>query len=290
MDRSKLSIGTAQLGSNYGIAFSGEKITTEEFSKIMVVAKNHGISSLDTAIGYGDSQTILGNIGVKNWSVTTKLPPIPARIDNLEVWYQEAIQSLFSELQVSSIETLLLHNAGDLVGTHGPHLSLLLLESRRSGLVKNIGVSIYEPEELSRFYNEFQPDVVQCPFNIFDQRILNSGWLRRLKDDGVEIHARSVFLQGIILRDPAELHSYFSPWGKDFLTWSNFCEAEGVTKLEAALYFVKCEAKIDKIIVGIEGLDQFEEVLKAYDKNFLEVFQGSCEDKGLVNPLMWRIG
>jgi len=290
MNRSKLSIGTAQLGSNYGIAFSGKKITTEEFSKIMVVAKNNGISSLDTAIGYGDSQTILGNIGVKNWSVTTKLPSIPARIDNLEVWYQEAIQSLFSELQVSSIETLLLHNAGDLVGTHGPHLSLLLLESRRSGLVKNIGVSIYEPEELSRFYNEFQPDVVQCPFNIFDQRILNSGWLRRLKDDGVEIHARSVFLQGIILRDPTELHSYFSPWGKDFLKWSNFCEAEGVTKLEAALYFVKCEAKIDKIIVGIEGLDQFEEVLKAYDKNFLEVFQGSCEDKGLVNPLMWRIG
>ena len=289
MDRSKLSIGTAQLGANYGIAFSGEKITTEEFSQIMVVAKNHGISSLDTAISYGDSQTILGNIGVKNWSVTTKLPPIPARIDNLEVWYQEAIQSLFSELQVSSIETLLLHNAGDLVSTHGTHLRLLLLESRHSGLVKNIGVSIYEPEELSHFYDEFKPDVVQCPFNVFDQRILTSGWLTRLNDDGVELQARSVFLQGVLLSKLDNLPPYFSPWMKDFLKWEDFCKAECVTKLEAAIDCVKSEKRIDKIIVGVEGLMQFNEIIKAYDKNLVKQFSGLCEDRGLVNPFNWRV-
>ena len=85
MDQNKLSIGTAQLGSNYGIAFTAEKITSEEFGNIMAAARNNGIASLDTAIGYGDSQSILGDIGVKSWSITTKLPPIPSNINKIDI-------------------------------------------------------------------------------------------------------------------------------------------------------------------------------------------------------------
>ena len=290
MDQNKLSIGTAQLGSNYGIAFTAEKIPAEEFGIIMSVAKNNGIASLDTAISYGDSQRILGDIGVKSWSITTKLPPIPANINRLDIWYYNAIESTLSDLKVNKIETLLLHNSSDLTGDDGSRLRSLLLESRSSGLVTKIGVSIYEPAEINSFYHIFRPDVIQCPFNVFDQRISSSGWLEHLKKDGVEIHARSVFLQGIILRNTSELDPYFSPWIGAFFKFTKFCEELGVTKLEAALGFVKAEPGIDKIIVGVEGLKQFEEILKAYQKVMPELFSGPCEEKGLVNPLMWKIG
>ena len=290
MMMNKIALGTAQLGSNYGIAFTAQKITSEEFGKIMVTAQNNGITSLDTAIGYGDSQSILGDLGVRDWSITTKLPSIPSNTNKIDAWYHEAIQSVLRDLQVTNIDTLLLHNSRDLIGDAGFKLRSLLLESRDLGLVKKIGVSIYEPEEITSFYNAFRPDVIQCPYNVFDQRISSSGWLARLRSDDVEVHVRSVFLQGIILRDPSELDSYFSPWLKVFSKFSEFCESLSATKLETALAFVKAEASINKIIVGVEGLGQFEEILSAYQKSIPKLFYGSCEDKGLVNPLMWEIG
>jgi len=290
MDQNKLSIGTAQLGSDYGIAFTAEKITLEEFQNIMAVARKNGIASLDTAIGYGDSQIILGEIGVKNWTISTKLPPIPSNINKIDIWYYNQIESTLRDLKVNKIETLLLHNSRDLTGVAGSRLRSLLLDSRSSGLIRKIGVSVYEPAEITSFYHLFRPNVIQCPFNVLDQRISSSGWLDHLKKDGVEIHARSIFLQGIILRDASELDPYFSSWIEVFLNFSKFCEEFGLTKVEAALGFVKAEPSIDKIIVGVEGLTQFEEILKAYQKVMPKLFSDPCEDKGLVNPFMWEIG
>jgi hypothetical protein len=96
-------------------------------------------------------------------------------------------------------------------------------------------------------------------------------------------------LQGIILRDVGELDPYFSPWIDVFFKFTKFCEERGITNLEAALGFVKAETSIDKIIVGVEGIRQFEEILKAYQNSTPELFYGPCEEKGLVNPLMWKI-
>ncbi|MDA9282308.1 aldo/keto reductase [Pseudomonadales bacterium] len=289
MDCQRLVLGTAQLGADYGIAYTSKKITSQEFQSIMCAARDAGVHSIDTAMAYGDSQKILGEIGVDEWSITTKLPSIPDEITSIEKWYSDAIASSLSELRLRKINTLLIHDVRELSGRFGSSLIKLLRGSKIKGDVLNIGVSIYAPHELDAFYHNFQPDIVQCPYNVFDQRIFTSGWLQKLSADKVELHARSVFLQGVILRGITELSSYFDPWYSNFESWENFCRRNSVSKLQAALEFVKAEKRIDKIIVGIESRSQLEQIFEAYRADSGEIFVGPCEDVALVNPLMWEI-
>ena len=289
MDCQRLVLGTAQLGADYGIAYTSKKITSQEFQSIMGAARDAGVNSIDTAMAYGDSQKVLGEIGVDKWSITTKLPSVPDDITSIDKWYSQAIASSLLELRVPKIKTLLIHDVKELSGRFGSALIKLLRGSKIKGDVINIGVSIYAPQELDAFYHNFRPDIVQCPYNIFDQRISTSGWLQKLTADNVEVHARSVFLQGVILREITELNSYFDPWYSNFENWENFCRRNSFSKLQAALGFVKAEKRIKKIIVGIENCNQLEQILEAYQANSSEIFVGPCEDKALVNPLMWKI-
>jgi aryl-alcohol dehydrogenase-like predicted oxidoreductase len=289
MDCGQLVLGTAQLGTDYGIAYKSKKISFKEFQSIMDIAKNAGVNSIDTAMTYGDSHKVLGMLGVDGWSITTKLPSVPDDIISIKEWYMHAIASSLRELKIKKIETLLIHDVKELSGRFGAELIRLLNSSKTKGDVTNIGVSIYTPEELDVFYHNFQPDIVQCPFNIFDQRICSSGWLQKLNDDDVEVHARSIFLQGLILRDISELNSYFEPWLSDFKKWESYCSDYNISKLQAALGFVKAENRIKKIIVGIENCNQLKEILEAYQAHTNEIFDGPREDKALLNPLMWKI-
>ena len=219
MNCEKLVLGTAQLGEDYGIAYKSRKILPKDFQLIMNLAQDAGIKSIDTAMAYGDSQKVLGMLGVNDWSITTKLPLIPENIKSIDEWYLNAIISSLEELKINKIDTLLIHNVKELSERFGSELIRLLQSSKKKGYVTNIGVSIYTPQELDDFYNDFQPDIVQCPYNIFDQRIHSSGWLQKLTTDNVEVHARSIFLQGLILRDVSELNSYFDPWLTNFKNW-----------------------------------------------------------------------
>ena len=289
MNCKKLVLGTAQLGEDYGIAYRSRKILPKDFQLIMNLAQDAGVYSIDTAMTYGDSQKVLGMLGVNDWSITTKLPSIPENIKSIDEWYFNAIKTSLEELKVKKINTLLIHNVKELSARYGSKLVSLLQNSKNEGYVKNIGVSIYSPKELDDFYNDFQPDIVQCPYNIFDQRIHSSGWLQKLTTDNVEVHARSIFLQGVILRDVSELNSYFNPWLVDFKKWEEYCKNHNISKLQASIDFVKAEDRIKKIIIGIENINQLEQILNAYLSNTQEIFNSPCEDKDLLNPLMWKI-
>jgi len=289
MNCERLVLGTAQLGADYGIAYKSKKISSEEFQSIMVTARDAGVNSIDTAMAYGDSQKVLGEIGVNEWSITTKLPSVPDDITSIDKWYSEAISSSLQDLRIDKINTLLIHDVKELTGRFGSALMQLLHDSKIKGDVKNIGVSIYAPQEIEDFYHNFRPDIIQCPYNIFDQRISTTGWLEKLTADNVEVHARSVFLQGIILRELSELNTYFDPWYSNFKQWESFCRDYNISKLQAALGFVKAENRISKIIIGIESCKQLKQILEAYLTNTRENFVGPCEDRALVNPLMWKI-
>ena len=285
----QLVLGTALLGADYGIAHTAKKITPTEFQSIMIAAWKVGVHSIDTAAAYGDSHRILGEIGIDNWSITTKLPSVTTKTGPIDEWYRAFIASTLQELGLQEIDTLLIHHVKELSGVFGAKLISLLRESQFNGDVRNIGVSIYSPQDMESFYSEFRPDVVQCPYNIFDQRIANSGWLQRLSNDGVEVHARSVFLQGILLRNFLELNSYFEPWYVFFDKWHIFCEKNNMSKLQAAIGFVKAENRIKKIIVGIEDIHQLQQILDAYLTDTPKISIDPCNEIALVNPLMWEI-
>jgi aryl-alcohol dehydrogenase-like predicted oxidoreductase len=155
-------------------------------------------------------------------------------------------------------------------------------------LVGKIGISIYHPEELDPILKKFSIDIVQAPFNILDRRLLTSGWLKKLHQMEIEVHVRSVFLQGLLLMDDNTRPDNFSRWQPLWDDWKNWLDKEGLTPVQACLSFVFSQPDIDRIIVGIDSIEQFNEILFSINNkipSFLE--QIMTDDMDLIIPSRW---
>ena len=73
-----------------------------------------------------------------------------------------------------------------------------LIKLKKEKLLK-VGFSIYTIKDLTLVLSNFKVDIIQCPINIFDKRFEKSGLLKKKKN--IELHARSIFLQGLLLQN-----------------------------------------------------------------------------------------
>ncbi len=215
----RLVLGTVQLGMAYGIANRDGQVSAEEAAAILAQAREGGIRTLDTAIAYGESEQRLGQIGVRDWQVISKLPPIPAGTSDVRAWVRSSLEGCLMRLGIPRLHGLLLHRSQDLIGPHAATLGAALEEVKAEGRVSKLGVSIYSPDELEPLYSRFALDLVQAPFNVVDRRLETSGWLARLRSGGTEVHVRSAFLQGFLLMPPAERPAHFARWNTLWATW-----------------------------------------------------------------------
>jgi len=190
---SRLAIGTAQFGLDYGINNVQGQVTLENATTILREARFHGLDTIDTAIAYGTSEQRLGQIGLDSWKVVTKLPPVPADCPDVREWVVSAVQQSLIRLKIDRVYGLLLHQPSQLLEQHGELIYRTLLQLKRDGLADKIGISIYDPAELEPILSRHPLDLVQSPFNILDRRLQNSGWMERLQDLGVELHVRFRF-------------------------------------------------------------------------------------------------
>jgi len=282
----KLALGTAQFGLPYGIANNAGKVSQSEVAKILTRARESGIDLLDTAIAYGDSETSLGAVGVDGFKVVTKLP---AEIDSdIDMWVAQHLNASLRRLGVDAVYGLLLHRSEQLLGPHGWTLANALLKLKAEGLVSKIGVSIYAPEELDAVTRICAIDMVQAPFNLFDQRLMTSGWLTRLHDAGIEVHVRSAFLQGLLLMPRHHVPEKFLPWSALFDRWHLWLADGHSTAVQACLAFVS-HPMIDRVVVGIDSLVQLNEILHASATTpAVELPDLACNDTNLINPSKWH--
>ena len=164
-----------------------------------------------------------------------------------------------------------------------------LQKLKDGGRVKKIGISIYSPSELTLIYPRYSFDLVQAPFNLVDQRFYNSGWLQRLKDDDVEVHTRSAFLQGLLLMTQEDIPDKFSHWGKLWRTWYRWLADHDISAVQACLAFPLSFSEIDRVIVGANSLSQLSEIVSAANDqrefNFPDL---QCEDENIINPANWN--
>jgi len=287
----KLMLGTVQFGQNYGVANTLGIIKEDSALKILSYASSVGIKWLDTAANYGTSEEIIGKISIREFDVVTKLPAIHNEIDDVNKWVTEHFKSSVKKLNISGeVGGILFHNPDDLFQKYGDELLMSVMNLKKQGLVRAIGVSIYNPNTLKNILNKFKPDIVQVPYNIFDQRIKTSGWLQKLIDNNIEIHARSVFLQGLLLMDPNNLPNYFINWKNLILKWYKYIATRNITPLEAALNFVYTEEGITKVVVGVDSLIQLKQIVNALNKcNFYNEFaQFASDDIRLIEPFRWE--
>jgi len=285
---SRLGLGTAQFGLDYGVTNTRGRVDKAEALRILDRAKYLGIDLLDTAAAYGSSEQVLGDLANSEFRIVTKLPPVAEGEALNSSWVVEQIRRSLLRLERSSVYGLLVHQVESLRGTNRAELARGLLEARDLGLVEKIGVSIYDPSDLTWLVETITPDLVQAPLNVFDRRLLESGWLRKLKDMGAEVHARSIFLQGTLLTRPEDLPKFLAPWRGEYEKFNEWADYMGVSLLEAALSYPLSIPGLDKIILGFSSLTELDSVFACRLNLPLRLPNFNHPDLDHIDPRRWK--
>ena len=289
---SKIALGTAQFGLPYGISNTHGQVNRTEMDEILQVARDANITMLDTAIAYGNSEENIGATESVGFDIVTKLPPLPDAETPVTQWVHNQIKNSLTKLKRNSVYGLLLHNPADLLAENGDELLDALINLKRDGLIKKFGVSIYSPNELDSLYSQipsFRPDIVQAPLNVIDQSIASSGWLKRLSEMSVEIHIRSVFLQGLLLQQPNERSVGFSRWSSVFAQFDSWSSAQQMSALTACLGHVLSYPEVFRVIIGVTSANELKQVITASSGDHVRAPQSlQSEDIDLIQPMNWK--
>jgi aryl-alcohol dehydrogenase-like predicted oxidoreductase len=264
---SRIGLGTVQFGTDYGISNRDGRPDEAEVAAILARAVEAGIGYLDTAAGYGDAEVLIGRHlpGGHGLRIITKLAPIAA--GTIEASHTgatlDAVARSLDRLGAVQVYGLLLHNARDLEKPGWRHLIDALHEVRARGWAARIGISVYDTSDLALVERRFTPDLVQLPFNALDHRLAVSGWLDRLKALNIEVHARSLFLQGLLLMEPDALPSFFAPMQSVLTGLRAGWAAAKLSPLAGCLQCALTNSDIDAAIIGVNRLHEFEEIERA---------------------------
>jgi aryl-alcohol dehydrogenase-like predicted oxidoreductase len=285
----KLALGTVQFGMDYGVANPKGKIGSASVASLLDYAQSEGINLLDTAAAYGTSESVLGNVGVSGWKCVTKIAAMPSDVPNVTDWVTGQINLSLKNLKMPSVHGLLLHNPNDLLGKFSAEYLSTLLDLKKAGLFQNLGYSIYSPDHLEQLTKLYWPDIVQTPFNVFDQRIKESGWLEKLWMGGTKVHARSVFLQGLLLMDKVVRPGFFKQWSEPLSLWDAILEKHKIRPTDAALSYVMSQDHFEKVIVGVKSVQELNELIQPEFRVIDELAGLSSAEIDLIEPFRWRL-
>ena len=284
----RIVLGGAQLGLPYGILNGGETLSREEVARILDTAFGHGIDSIDTAIAYGQSESIIGETAQNRFKVISKLPPIPSSVSNVSEWVHTQVDASLSRLKCTSLDALLLHRPQDLTGIHGAELYDAISSLKIEKITHRFGVSIYEPDELADIIGKFDIDIVQAPFNVFDRRIL--GVINQLAAQNIELHVRSVFLQGVLIAGPAGRPQRFEPWFEHFALFDDWVHSTGMSAMSCCLGFALQQPGVAKLVIGATSAESLAEIIASVPSAHVDVpahLQSSSEK--LIDPRVWSV-
>jgi aryl-alcohol dehydrogenase-like predicted oxidoreductase len=282
----KICLGTAQFGLDYGINNTRGKIPKNEVFKILEYALQNGIEFIDTAYAYGDSEKVLGDFiknkpNGKKFKIISKIP----NVGNID----KAIEETFTNLRVDKLYGYLVHNFNSFL--ENTKIFDTLLRLKHTGKVEKIGFSLYYPEEYYKIKN-LEIDILQIPYSIFDQRFCKI--FEELKEKKIEIHARSVFLQGLVFKKPEELEGRFSKL-KDKLLYINSLSKElGIPLNAIFLNFVLENESVDKVVIGVDRLENlkenidslsFQNIVKQLHQRLVELKE---TDEDIILPIRWQ--
>ena len=283
---SKIGLGSAQFGLNYGINNPHGKITAEEVRRIIAIARSGGIDTIDTAAGYGDSERVLGNCGIQDFNVITKIDPraqSPHAIDR-------SLRDSMAFLQMDRLRGVLVHDTIRFFANPANWAHLCHL--RNTGVVSKIGVSVYRPSQLEVLLERrLDIELVQIPYNVFDTRFKNL--FPMLRDAGIEIHARSLFLQGIFFMTPHSLPAHFQPAVSRIERLREISQRLCVPLSTVLLAIGVLEPAIHRVVIGVDSFAHLQQNLNAVEACSVctpaleELCKLGLRDESILLPLNW---
>lgn len=282
--KKKLIIGTAQFGMNYGISNKLGKVPMNCVKDILRHAYDNSINSLDTAKAYGQSEELIGNylqFSNEKWRILTKLD------SNSKMLIKELKDS---EKKLSVIPHGLLAHSADLFIK--PEFQNQIKNFKKAG-VSSVGVSVYSEQEINLVLKSNSlPDIIQLPMNILDSKLYKNGVIDRIFTENIEIHVRSVFLQGLFYLSEGEIKKRFNSVYPTIIKLNNLAKKAGLTLPELSLLWLCSLNKINKIVIGVNSLDHLKNHLLTLEKNinssiFCEALKINFEDENILNPSKW---
>ena len=193
-----------------------------------------------------------------------------------------------SDLRQDSVYGVLVHNADDLLKPGSEKLFKQIDDLKQAEKIKKIGVSVYDNKQLQSILENFDIDIVQLPFNILDKRLIDSGMFGTPQNRGVEVHARSVFLQGLLLMSEQNRPSKFKHWSALWKIWHDWLNDNQITALEATIRYAISIPEISKVLVGVDTTKQLKEILTASSGDLPNIpSELFIDDVDLLNPSSW---
>lgn len=284
----KLILGSAQFGMHYGISNKTGKPSLHGIESIIQFCVKNEINRIDTAIDYGDSEKNLGHVGVDAFKIITKINPNKFK-KNINDHFLLEIEKSINRLKVDNLDTVLIHNSENITQDNEEVIFKSLLSLKEKGLTKKIGISSFDKKNILNLSNKYKFDVVQTPCNLFDQSLIKSELHKNLNDKEIEIHARSVFLQGLLLMKKNKLPKKFDKWKTLLDSYYNWLEDNKVLPIQAALSYVKQYKEISGIVVGVNKLSELKDIIKFYNKDWAcnaPDFTNFITEK-FINPSYW---
>ncbi len=280
----KIALGTAQWGLDYGIANTNGMPSDDELKEIISTANKAGINMFDTAVQYGNAEKRLGEFSTTKSNIVTKIGSF-SDINSLK----EQLKNSFKNFQRENIYGCLFHNCIEL--KENKYLWEELLAYKKADKINKIGYSVYEPSELFALLElGLVPDIVQVPYSILDRKF--EPYFKLLKEKGVEIHVRSVYLQGLYFKNPNQLSGKLLMLQPVLKEIQNLCEKNKFRISQFCLDFIKQNLNIDYAVIGIESQKQLQEInhFKHNEinwKNILKSIDKYSLEEELLNPVNW---
>ena len=286
MIEKKIIIGSANLNNKYGI--KKNVIRSNEFNSLLNIAFKKGVNIIDTSPSYGKSEEILGNVK-KKFKIITKIPKLPISIknSNIESWVEKIIKNSKKKLKKKIIYAVLIQNAEILLTSKGRIIYKTLIKLRKLGYFNKIGVSIYNPKFLKKIENRFKFNILQLPYNIFYRKVFDQKIFKKLKSKKVEIHARSIFFQGLLLKKNLKLPKKLNLLEKAITKWNIWLRNKKISTLEACLNFILKNRYIYKLVFGFYYLYHFYKIINIKKKKIdFKQFKFKIK-KNLLDPRNW---
>lgn len=281
----KLILGTAQLGMKYGINNQTGKPSMDSVMEILSCAAGHGIDTLDTAAGYGDAEKVIARFHQENdaFKIIAKF----ASGEGFSI--KKECERVTQLLSISYLECFMHHRWSDV---KDELLMRSLIDLKKARQIKKLGVSVYNNDQLEEAASMDWIDVIQVPFNLLDNISQRGACLRKAKENGKEIHCRSVFLQGLFFMNIELLPEKLKPLSI-YLTQLNTIAVKADCSLGAlALQYALKNKLIDRVVMGVEQKNQLENNFKMINENIDEsVFKVidsiKVKEINLLSPINW---
>jgi len=286
---SRLILGTVQMGLSYGINNTTGKVLLEDSLEILEYAFENGIKTLDTAEVYGNAHEVIGIFHDrhpnKKFKVITKLP------NQINSNIIEKVEGYLNDLNVDQLDTLLFHSFSSYSENIERFDILKKLKSEKK--IKNLGVSVYTNDDIEKVLLNDDVDIIQLPFNLFDNVNLRNDILQKIKSKGKTVHTRSALLQGLFFKDSNNQNDVVQKLKNELILLSEISKNNKASISELALSYCLQQSTIDNVLIGVDSINQLMDNIKSVNykidsKTVDKINTIKVQDLDLLNPSLWK--